>query len=117
MRLKQVGESARQAVEHMNQFRNEFQSIFLQEKSQVRLSFQIFINKKIRKTAGKNLVKVSKEIKNSFCKKCFCDLDPPLALVSNGGRNYRPLFCSVCQKVRRKDFIVSPKIKDDFIVE
>lgn len=110
MRKKQVEESARKAVEYMNSFKREFQKLFPQSDQKALAKFQVFLNQKIRKTAGKNLVKMSKEVKNSFCKKCFTDLSRPNEVTVKDGTKYYGLFCNRCQRVQRKDFINAPKI-------
>ena len=110
MRKKQVEESARKAVEHMHSFRKEFQELFPTVEQKALTKFQVFMNQKIRKTAGKNLVKMSKEVKNSFCKKCFGDLQRLSELTVKDGTKYYALFCNRCQKVQRKDFVCALKV-------
>ena len=64
------------------------------------------LNKKIRKVSEKHNISLSKAIKYSFCRQCFSRTKKQANLKDSCGREYVPMYCDVCDRIVRKDFLI-----------
>ena len=96
-------------LEHLVNFRNNILKKFPQNSNLLKTHLGKHFNKRIKLISEKVNIKLKKDIKHSFCKKCFFNTKK-LNFIKKDGKEYYPIKCIFCRKIVNKDFL-NPKPK------